>query len=104
MGAEITVISWRDIPAQVVASSGRKKARAQLSPRFQEAIDMAATKAGLTGTDEYLTQWRRESRRVEGGELTAAADGEAERIEEAFTEDVLTDLILKGGLADEGDG
>ena len=104
MGAEITVISWRDIPAQVVASSGRKKARAQLSPRFQEAIDMAATKVGLTGTDEYLQQWHSGTRREQGGDLTAVAEAEAARIEDAFTEDVLTDLILKGGFADEDRG
>src|SRR5262245_25565365 len=103
MGTEITVIWWRDIPAQVVASSGRRKARAQLTPRFQEAIDMAAQKVGLTGTDEYLQQWRRTSTRVEGGDLTTAADAEAERLEGAYSEDVLTDLIVAGGVW-EGEG
>ena len=55
MAAELTVIWWRDIPAQVVAKSGRTAARVQLTSQFQEAIDMAATRVGLIGTDDYLT-------------------------------------------------
>ena len=49
---ELTVIFWRDIPAQVTAGKGRGAARAQLSERFQEAIDAAAMRAGLIGTDD----------------------------------------------------
>ena len=56
--AELTVIWWRDIPAQVVAGTGRGAAKIQLSNRFQEAIDMAATRAGLIGSDDYLAHWR----------------------------------------------
>ncbi len=59
---ELTVISWRAIPAQVTAGKGRGAARVQLSDRFQEAIDAAAMRAGLIGTDTYLEQWRREGR------------------------------------------
>ena len=59
---ELTVISWRAIPAQVTAGKGRGAARVQLSERFQEAIDAAAMRAGLIGTDTYLEEWRREAR------------------------------------------
>ena len=38
----LTVISWRDIPAQVIAKRGRDTFKVQLTPRFQEAIDRAA--------------------------------------------------------------
>jgi hypothetical protein len=38
---ELTIIFWRDIPAQVTAGKGRGAARTQLSDRFQEAIDAA---------------------------------------------------------------
>ena len=62
MAAELTVIWWRDIPAQVVAKRGRTAARVQLTGRFQEAIDMAATRVGLIGTDDYLDEWHRETR------------------------------------------
>ena len=49
---ELTVIFWRAIPAQVTAGKGRGAARVQLSDRFQEAIDAAAMRAGLIGTDD----------------------------------------------------
>jgi hypothetical protein len=78
---ELTVISWRAIPAQVTAGKGRAAARAQLSDRFQEAIDAAAMRAGLIGTDTYLEEWRREARPC-GDDLAAErlvrASGEEE--------------------------
>ena len=97
MSAELTVISWRDIPVQVVASVGRKKARAQLSSRFQEAIDAAAMKAGLEGTDEYLAQWTRASRPC-GQDLQVEANDEAERIEEAWSDAELLDAVRAEGI------
>ncbi len=45
--AELTIVYWRDIPAQVVAKAGRRAARQQLSERFEKAIDRAAMKAKL---------------------------------------------------------
>mgnify|MGYP003431706012 CR=1 FL=1 len=38
--ASLTVISWRDIPAQVVVRRGRETAKVRLSDRFQEALMM----------------------------------------------------------------
>ena len=64
--AELTVIWWRDIPAQVTAKEGRARAARELPPRFQEAIDAAAMRAGLIGTDAYLEEWRREPRALRG--------------------------------------
>ena len=40
--AKLIVISWRDIPAQVVVKKGRETGKVQLSHRFQEAVDRAA--------------------------------------------------------------
>lgn len=97
MSAELTVLSWRDIPAQVVASVGRKKARAQLSSRFQEAIDAAAMKAGLEGSDAYLEQWSRVSRAC-GQDLQVEADAEAARIEEAWSDAALLDAVRAEGI------
>ena len=37
--AKLIVISWRDIPAQVVVKRGRETGKVQLSHRFQEAVD-----------------------------------------------------------------
>ena len=44
--AKLITVYWRDIPAQVTAKAGRKTAKIQLTDRFQEAIDMAAMRAG----------------------------------------------------------
>jgi hypothetical protein len=93
--AELTVIWWRDIPAQVTASRGRERARVQLSDRFQEAIDTAATRVGLIGTDEYMGEWHKETRPC-GDELEGEAKTEAERLELAFTDEILADLSVTG--------
>jgi hypothetical protein len=99
MSAELTVIRWRDIPAQVVAKVGRRAAaRVQLPDRFQEAIDEAALRAGLFGTDEYLGEWRKDSRPC-GDDLEAEARAEADRLEAALGEETLRALAKAGGLA-----
>jgi len=41
--ADITIVYWRDIPAQVIAGKGRRGVKKQLSERFEQAIDRAAT-------------------------------------------------------------
>ncbi|HKY49086.1 MAG TPA: virulence factor [Acidimicrobiia bacterium] len=94
---EITTIRWRDIPAQVVARRGRESAKRELSPRFQVAIDRAAMYAGLFGTDEYLSEWTRDSRPC-GEDLEAEVTKEVARLEAEFTPDVLNELAGNGGL------
>lgn len=47
------ILYWHDIPSQVRAREGRERASAQLSTRFQEAIDNAAMACGLVGSDDY---------------------------------------------------
>ena len=91
------MIHWREIPAQVVAKAGRETARAQLSGRFQQAIDAAAMRAGLIGTDAYLAEWRRETRAC-GDDLQSAADEEAGRLEAAFTDQDLDHLARAAGF------
>ncbi|MFN8232614.1 MAG: virulence factor [Actinomycetota bacterium] len=98
MPSELTVIWWRDIPAQVVAGQGRDAVRSVLSDRFQRAIDLAATRAGLEGTDDYLGAWRRVSSPC-GDDLQAAVDAEAARLEAAYPDDVLGALARGGGSA-----
>jgi hypothetical protein len=97
MSATLTVIYWRDIPAQVTAKSDSGSARAQLSDRFQKAIDAAAMKAGLVGSDAYLDEWRRESRPC-GDDLEAEVDAEVERLEAAFPRQALLAITRTGGL------
>jgi 5-methyltetrahydrofolate--homocysteine methyltransferase len=58
--AEYQITYWRDIPAMVTAREGRRNsAKVELTGRFQVAIDEAAMRLNLVGTDAYLEQWRR---------------------------------------------
>ena len=98
--AELTVVRWREIPAQVMAGRGRDRARVELSARFQEAIDLAATRAGLIGTDDYLSEWVKDTREC-GDDLQAEVAAEAERLEAAFDDGRLAALARSGGLTDE---
>lgn len=98
---EVTVILWRDIPAQVTSGSGRGAWRAPLSERFQEAIDAAAMAAGLHGTDGYLAEWRREQRVAGGDDPVTAAAAERDRIETEYTDDRLARLVRGQGRDDE---
>ena len=77
--AELVIVCWRDIPAQIIVKIGRKAAKRQLADRFQEAIDRAAMRAGLRDTDGYLGEWRRVAAGNCGDDLEAEADGAAAR-------------------------
>ena len=100
MSATLTVIYWRDIPAQVTAKDEAASARAQLSDRFQKAIDAAAMKADLVDMDLYLEEWRQETRPC-GDDLEAEVAAEVERLETAFSREALLQLARSGGRLDE---
>ena len=96
--AQLIVVYWHDIPAQVIAKAGRGSARRELSPRFQEAIDRAAMVSGEHGTDAYLAAWRREAVDC-SDDLEAEATAAAARIEAEFDQARLAQLVKSGGRA-----
>ena len=102
MAVKKTLIYWRDIPSQVIVQRGRKREKAMLSARFQEAIDRAAMRAGKGSSDAYMSEWDRKAVQIESdadlGELAAA---EAARLEAEFTDEQLTQLIRNHGTAGE---
>jgi hypothetical protein len=56
--AEYRITSWRDIPTMVTArDAAGSTAKVALPDRFQEAIDEAAMRQGLHGSDAYLDAW-----------------------------------------------
>ena len=69
----LTVIWWRDIPAQVVAKDGRRSSKVVLHPRFQVAIDKAASRAGKSAYNDYIEEWRKTQRPC-GDDLEAEVD------------------------------
>ena len=82
----------------MTAKEGRRTARRQLDERFQEAIDAAAMRAGLIGTDAYLAEWRRETREC-GDDLDAEVEAEAERLSAEYGDDALAELVQAEGDA-----
>jgi hypothetical protein len=93
---DLTVIYWRDLPAQVTATDDGESVRIELSGRFQKAIDAAAMKAGLVDSDDYLEAWRRETRPC-GTDLEREAAEEAARLEAEHPAEELRSLIRSGG-------
>ncbi|MCP3687410.1 MAG: hypothetical protein GY784_03260, partial [Gammaproteobacteria bacterium] len=77
---KLIIYYWRDIPAQVVAKEHRETVKNVLSDRFAEAIDKAAMRAKMAGTDAYLEQWRREVSNC-GADLQAVVDDESAQLE-----------------------
>ncbi|MDA9008829.1 virulence factor [Alphaproteobacteria bacterium] len=95
--AQLTVVYWRDIPAQVIVKAGRKNAKVQLDERFEKGIDAAAMKSGADSTDDYLADWRRADPEPCGDDLETEASAAAERLHAAYDVERLRALIANGG-------
>jgi len=100
--AKKILVYWRDIPAQVIVQSGRKREKILLSSRFQKAIDRAAMRAGKGSSDAYLSEWRREPSAFElTGDLRGVAESEASQFESEYSDERLLALIRNHGSAGE---
>src|SRR5215813_11758331 len=100
--AQLIVVYWRDIPAQVIVKRGRNAAKRQLAERFEKAIDRAAMRANLRDTDSYLAEWRRAEPVECGADLEAEAAAAAARLEAEYPDDRLSRLVAAGGLEGAG--
>ncbi len=98
--ARMTVVYWRDIPAQVIVKQGRQSAKAKLSERFEHGIDRAAMRAGRGGSDAYLEDWRRENEDCGSGDMQALADARAAGLEAEYDAVRLEKLVKAGGNAE----
>jgi hypothetical protein len=95
---QVQVVFWREIPAQVKARQGRQRAGRALSARFQEAIDAAAMRAGLTGTDAYLAEWHAGDWADVEGSVEQATEAAAATLEAAYDDERLRRLAEAGGM------
>ena len=95
--AEYQITYWRDFPAMVTAREGRHRAKVELPPRFQAAIDEAAMRLGLIGTDEYLAHWRRSEWMQREGSPEEVAQAVVAELEAAYSRErirqMLADLV-----------
>lgn len=97
--ADVTIVYWRDIPAQVIVGKGRRGVKIQLTERFEQAIDRAAMKSGAAGTDDYLADWRKATPYAVDGADSDVAAAEAARLEAEYDKDRLMQLINNDGRA-----
>ena len=95
--ADLIIVYWRDIPAQVIVKQGRKSAKRELSLRFTEAIDMAAMRSGAAESGAYLEEWRKGDPVPAGDDMEAEAEAAAARIEGDYPKDRLVELVKNGG-------
>ena len=95
--AQLVVVYWRDIPAQVIVKAGRAAAKRELPLRFTEAIDMCAMRVGARDTDAYLAEWRRGKPLLCGDDLEAEAEAAKLRLESEYGKDRLRELVDNAG-------
>ena len=96
---DVTIVYWRDIPAQVIVGKGRRGAKAQLPERFEQAIDRAAMKVNAKDADAYLAEWRKADSYTVEGEQEAVATAEAARLDSEYDQDRIKQLIANDGWA-----
>ncbi|MDA7424401.1 virulence factor [Thalassococcus lentus] len=96
---DVTVVYWRDIPAQVIVGKGRRGAKVQLPERFEQAIDRAAMKTGAAGTDDYLAEWRKAPPYPVDGDQDEIAKSEAARLDAEYDQERIKALIANDGWA-----
>lgn len=96
---DVTIVYWRDIPAQVIVGKGRSGSKAQLPERFEQAIDRCAMKIGAKDADLYLAEWRKATPYPMDGEPAAIAAAEAARLEAEYDTARIKTLIDNSGWA-----
>ena len=80
--AKYQILYWKEIPAQVkVVEEGKRTVSRQLPERFQIEIDRIAMSEGLTGTDEYLNEWRWTPKTERAGTAEEVADALVRELE-----------------------
>jgi len=98
--ADLIVVYWRDIPAQVIVKKGRQNAKRELSLRFTEAIDMCAMRTDAKDTDSYLADWRKADPVPVSDDLEQEADKAAAELEAVYDRQRLVALVKAGGKND----
>jgi hypothetical protein len=95
--ADLIIVYWRDIPAQVIVRKGRQNAKRELPLRFTEAIDMCAMRTGAGETDASLAEWRKADPVPVSDDLEAEADKAFAEIDATYDKERLVALVKAGG-------
>ncbi len=96
---DVTIVYWRDIPAQIIVGKGRRGSKAPLPERFEQAIDRAAMKVGAKDADAYLSEWRKAPAYEVAGDPDQVARAEAARLDTEYDQNRIKTLIDNDGWA-----
>ena len=96
--ATYQILYWQEIPSQVDARDSAGSHKEMLSQRFQELIDVAATKRNLTESDDYIAGWSKGEKTERPGSATDVAKLVAAELEAKF------DAIRAAAIAAGGPG
>ena len=96
---DVTIVYWRDIPAQVIVGKGRRGAKQPLPERFEQAIDRAAMKVGAADTDAYLSEWRKADPYPMEGTPDEIVSAEVARLDSEYDQERIKALIANDGWA-----
>ncbi|WP_230487070.1 virulence factor [Nocardioides anomalus] len=77
----------------VAARAGDETVKAELAPRFQEAIDEAAMRLGDTGADDYLAGWQRTAWTGADGSPAEVLDRVSAELDAAWPSDRIADYL-----------
>jgi hypothetical protein len=78
------ILRWQDIPTQVKVWDDIDEVRLELPPRFMARVDQLAQTQGLTGTDDYLSQWNWSGIQERHGTVSDVADAVCKELEGKF--------------------
>ena len=93
---DLTIVYWRDIPAQLIIGSGRKAIKFKLDEKYEKAIDRCAMKVGAKDSEAYLEDWHKKTvKRSNTSRFTI--EEEAAKIETEYSDEKLKDLIKNNG-------
>ncbi len=96
---DVTIVYWRDIPAQVIVGRGRRGTKLPMPERFEQAIDRAAMKSGAAESDDYMAGFRKADPIAVDGTDAEAAQTTVTRLNTEYDQDRIKTLITNDGWA-----
>ncbi len=97
--ADVTIVYWRDMPAQVIVGRGRRGVKLPLPERFEQAIDRAAMKSGAAESDDYMSGFRKAAPFPVDGSDQEAAEATVAKIDADYDLERIKTLIANDGWA-----
>ena len=97
--ADVTIVYWRDMPAQVIVGRGRRGVKLPLPERFEQAIDRAAMKSGAAESDAYMDGFRKADPIPVDGSDQEAAEATVAKIDTDYDLERIKTLIANDGWA-----